>query len=55
MIPGVNAFFKCGQLDWTHWLLVFGLALLPVIAHENITLVLFIKDKVQAKKRNTKY
>ena len=50
MIPGVNAFFKCGQLDWTHWLLVFGLALLPVIAHEIVALVLFIKDKVNAKK-----
>ena len=50
MIPGVNAFFKCGQLDWTHWLLVFELALLPVIAHEIVALVLFIKDKVNAKK-----
>ncbi len=50
MIPGINTFFKCGQLDWSHWLLVFGLALLPVIVHEIIVLILFIKDKVNAKK-----
>ena len=48
-IPGVNAFFKCGQLDIAHWGLVFLLALLPVIAHEIVVLVLYLKDKNKEK------
>ena len=48
-IPGINTFFKCGQLDWQHWLLVVGLSILPVIAHEIVALVLFLKGKRKAK------
>ncbi len=47
--PYVNYFFKCAQLDFTHWLLVFGLSVLPLIAHEIVALILFIIDKVKKK------
>ena len=46
-IPGLNTFFKCGQLNWGQWLLVIGLSILPVIVHEIVALILFIKDKVK--------
>ena len=46
-IPGINSFFKCGQLDLAHWGLVFGLALLPVIAHEIVALIIFLKEKTK--------
>ena len=49
-IPGINAFFKCGQLDWNHWLLVFGLSILPLIAHEIVALIIFLRGKAKAKK-----
>ena len=49
LIPGVNSFFKCGQINGYHWLMIFALSILPLVAHEIVALILFIKDK--AKKR----
>ena len=49
-IPGINAFFKCAQLDLNHWILVVILAISPLIVHEIVALVLFIKDKVKEKR-----
>ena len=50
MIPGLNSFFKCFPLDWKHWLIVFALSAAPVVVHEIVALVLFIRRKVKAKK-----
>ena len=47
MIPGVNSFFKCIQLDWLHWLLIFGLSAAPVLVHEIVALVLYIIKKIK--------
>ncbi len=44
-IPGLNSFFQCTSLDWEHWLLVVGLSLIPVVVHEIIVLILFLKRK----------
>lgn len=49
-VPGVNSFFKATFLDWEHWLLVFGLALLPLIVHEIVALILFVSRKIKEKK-----
>ncbi len=49
LIPGINTFLKCGQINGYHWLMIFGLSILPVIAHEIVALVLFIKDKIKNK------
>ena len=49
LIPGINTFFKCGQINGWHWLMIFGLSILPVIAHELVVLFLFIKDKAKKK------
>ena len=46
-IPGLNSFFSCAPLDIAHWGIVFALAFAPVVVHEIVALVLFIKRKVQ--------
>ena len=46
-IPGLNNFFSCAPLDIAHWGIVFALAFAPVVIHEIVALVLFIKRKVQ--------
>lgn len=49
-VPGINAFFKCGQLDLNHWLMVIGLSITPLITHEIVAFILFLKDKKKARK-----
>ncbi len=49
LIPGVNTFFKCGSINGYHWLMIFGLSIFPLIVHEIVALVLFIKDKARKK------
>lgn len=44
MVPGVNTIFKCSPLTW-HWGIVFGFALIPLIVHEIVAFILFIKNK----------
>ena len=46
-IPGLNNFFSCAPLDIKHWGIVFALAFAPLVVHEIVALVLFIKRKVQ--------
>lgn len=43
MIPGINTFFKCNQLDLQHWLMVLVLSIIPVIVHEIVALILLIR------------
>lgn len=50
VIPGINSFFKCSSLDFNHWLIVFALSLLPLVVHEIVALILFLKGK----KKNNK-
>ena len=47
IIPGVNTFFSCTRLDIAHWGIVVGLSALPLIVHEVVALILFIKSKVK--------
>ena len=47
LVPGVNSFFKCSSLDWWMWLMIGLLSLLPLLVHEVIVLILFIKRKVR--------
>ena len=46
-IPGLNNFFSCSQLGLPEWLTVIGLSLAPLVVHEIVALVLFIKRKAQ--------
>ena len=45
-IPGLNNFFSCAPLDIAHWGIVIALSVAPLIVHEIVALVLFIKRKV---------
>ena len=49
-IPGLNTFFKCGQLDLIHWLFVFGLSILPLVVHEIIVFIIHIQRKIKDEK-----
>ena len=44
-IPGLNDFFSCYPLDIAHWGIIIALAAAPLVVHEIIALVLFIKRK----------
>ena len=46
-VPGVNGFFSCSPLDLGHWGLVIALSVAPLVVHEIVALILFIKRKVQ--------
>ncbi|HHT67376.1 MAG TPA: calcium-translocating P-type ATPase, PMCA-type [Erysipelotrichaceae bacterium] len=46
-IPGLNDFFSCASLDLIHWLYVLALSIAPLVMHEIIVLILFIKKKVR--------
>ena len=45
-IPGLNNFFSCAPLDFAHWGIVLALSVAPLIVHEIVALVLFMKRKV---------
>ena len=47
MVPGVNSFFSCSALDWLHWLYVLALSLAPLVVHEIVALVLYLKRKAK--------
>ena len=47
LVPGVNSFFKCAQLNINQWLIVLALSVLPLIVHEIIALILYIKKKAK--------
>ncbi len=44
-IPGLNSFFSCYPLDIAHWGLIIALSVAPLVVHEIVALVLFIKRK----------
>ena len=46
-IPGLNGFFSCYPLDPYHWGIVVALSVAPLVVHEIVALVLFIKRKIQ--------
>ena len=45
-IPGLNEFFSCAQLDIEHWGFVAALSVAPLIVHEIVVLVIFLKKKL---------
>lgn len=49
-IPGLNTFFKAYQFNDIHWLWIILLSATPLLVHEIVALIIFIKDKVKAKK-----
>ena len=46
-IPGLNTFFKCYPLDIAHWGIVFALSAAPLVVHEIVALVLYIRKRVK--------
>ena len=44
-IPGLNSFFSCEPLDITHWGFVIALSVAPLIVHEVVALILFLRKK----------
>ena len=50
-VPGINGFFSCYPLEFVrHWLPVIGLSVAPLIVHEIVALILFLRKK--SKKAN---
>ena len=44
-IPGLNNFFSCAQLDISHWGIVIALSAAPLVVHEIVALILFLRKK----------
>ena len=44
-IPGLNSFFSCYPLDLSHWGIVLALSAAPLLAHEVVALIIFLKKK----------
>ena len=44
-IPGLNSFFSCAQLDIGHWGIVIALSAAPLVVHEIVALILFLRKK----------
>ena len=42
-IPGINTFFSCYPFDAIHWLYIIALSALPLVVHEIVVLILYIK------------
>jgi Ca2+-transporting ATPase len=49
LIPGVNTFFSVYSLGYKEWIAVVLLALTPLLAHEIVVLVLYLKQKFAKK------
>lgn len=45
-VPGVNTVFNTANLDWQEWLITAAMALIPLILHEIIVFIRFIKKKI---------
>lgn len=50
MVPGVNGFFKCAPLNALQWGIVFALSFAPIVVHEIVVLILFLKKKINSTK-----
>ena len=46
-VPGLNNFFSCAQLDPGHWGIVIALSIAPLVVHEIIALILFLRKKAK--------
>ena len=44
-IPGLNSFFSCYPLDISHWGIVLALSAAPLIIHELVALIIFLRKK----------
>ena len=44
-VPGLNTFFSCEPLDIKHWGFVVALSVAPLIVHEIVALILFLRKK----------
>ena len=49
-VPGLNTFFSCEPLDIKHWGFVIALSVAPLVVHEIVALVLYIRKKVKNRK-----
>lgn len=47
--PGLNSFFKCHALEVKHWALIISLSILPLVVHEIVVLIQFIRKKISHK------
>ena len=49
--PGVNKVFNTAgdKMDWQHWLVTLAMSVFPLIVHEVVALILYIKNKVTKK------
>lgn len=45
-VPGLNTFFSCEPLDIKHWGFVIALSVAPLVVHEIVVLVLFLRKKL---------
>ena len=50
MIPGVREFFKCYPIDIKLWGIVFALSVAPLVVHEIVALILFLRKKAKNNK-----
>ncbi len=50
-VPGVNQVFDTAGLlmDWQHWLVTMAMSILPLVVHEVVALILYIKKKKEQK------
>ena len=46
-VPGLNSFFSCAPLDLPHWGIVIALSAAPLVVHEIVALILFLRKKAQ--------
>ena len=44
-VPGLNDFFSCRQLGLDQWLTVAALSFVPLVVHEIVALILFLRKK----------
>ncbi len=49
-IPGVNTFFDCYQFDNIHWLIILALSIPPLVVHEIVVFIIWIRNKIRSKK-----
>ena len=47
LTPGVNTFFSVYSIDGLEWLYVFLLSISPLLVHEIVVFVLFLKRKIK--------
>ena len=46
-VPGLNNFFSCAPLDLMHWGIVIALSVAPLVVHEIVALILFLRKKAK--------